>query len=63
MTFFVKCDNCGKEQEAECNNLGEPLNPINDETGVRWYNATKDGKTQHACCHDHIPKDGLVWPV
>jgi len=41
MTYIVKCDNCGKEQESECNSLGEPFNPINDETGVRWYSASK----------------------
>ena len=63
MTFKVRCDCCGKEQTAPTNNIGEPYNPVNPDTRQVWYSATKEGKTFHACCHDHIPDGDPVWPV
>jgi len=63
MTYFVKCVTCEKVQEADYNSLGDPFNPINEETGQKWYSRLKDEKTIHACCHEHIPEKELVWPV
>ncbi len=57
MTFIVKCDKCGKQQECEI----QSANPWNEEKGERWYSKTIDGKTEHACCLEHTTK-GLVWP-
>jgi len=63
MTFFVKCNTCGKEQESNCNSIGDPVNPINPDTGAKWYVRLKDGKSVHACCREHIPEKEVVWPT
>jgi len=62
MIFIVKCDNCGKTQESECNSIGDPYNPINPDTRTRWWNRLKDGKTIHACSRECMD-EALVWPV
>jgi hypothetical protein len=64
LTFFVKCDTCGKIQEAIEGAAHYACNPINEETGQKWYSRVKpDGKTAHACCIEHIPKDELISPI
>ena len=62
MTFFVKCNTCGKTQEADEFDKTFPCNPVNPETNEKWYSRTKDGKTLHACCEEHIPQGEMLWP-
>ena len=62
MTFFVKCDNCGKMLEAN-DNGNYPSNPFDEETKQKWYSRTKDGKTVHACCREHCEDKALIWPA
>jgi len=62
MTSFVKCDTCGKIQEAQINPIGDPINPINLETGSRWYSRIKDEKLVHACRLEHCNDEAMVWP-
>jgi len=63
MTFLVKCDHCGKTQEAKPDHSRWPSNPLNEE-GTQWYSRyDKDqDKTIHACCLDHIKDRAVVWP-
>ena len=62
MTFKVVCNGCGKEQETRYNDLGEPINPINPDTGASWWSRLKDDKTIHACRRECMD-EGDVWPV
>lgn len=62
MTFFIKCNGCGKTQESKCNSIGDPCNPINPKTGQQWWSRVKDDKTIHACSRECMD-EGLVWPV
>ena len=60
--YLVKCDGCGKVQEASTNTSGDPFNPINPDNGSRWWSRLKDDKTIHACCRECMD-DGLVFPI
>ena len=56
MTFFVKCNNCGKVEEAV--DLGHyPGNPPG------WYSRVENKKHKHACCRACITDDQLVFPL
>ncbi len=56
MTFLVKCNNCGKIQEAV--DLGhKPGNPDG------WFSRVEDHKHKHACSRSCIQDGQLVLPI
>ena len=61
MTLLVKCDGCGKVQEAGKNGS----NPFDDKTGSQWYSRyNKDlDKEVHACSRECMKDGGPVWPL
>ena len=61
MTFLIRCDNCGKIQEADDSGIF-PCNPINPITNEKWWSRVKDGKHEHACQRSCL-KDGVVSPI
>ena len=61
MTYFVKCDTCGKIQEGVTTETDYVGNPINPETDEKWYSRIINGKVEHACKESCL-KEGLVWP-
>ena len=61
MTFFVKCNNCGRVQEGIETKTEYIANPINPDTKEKWYSRTINNKTEHAC-NELCLKKGMVWP-
>jgi len=65
MVFLVRCDKCNKIQEVEIDNSSWPSNPINPETGEKWYSRYEQStkKTEHACRLEHCNTEKhMVWP-
>jgi len=57
------CDECGKEQAMARTEEGHPKDPVNPETGERWWaRMDRDAEVptmRHACSQKCRDKDGV----